>query len=520
MLEKRTIAFFQLKFKGANLVKRSLASILLSCLLLATAAGCNNNQSGASSSSTSASEGASSSEAASSTTESTDATVIETDIVVVGGGGTGLVAALSAAEQGKKVVVLEKMGYLGGATGMSAGKVPAAGTKQQEALNIVDTPQALSTDILRPGNYSQRKDLVEMVANNSKSFIEWSETKGIAWDLETSILYYGQTVYRMHVAPEGGAGIIKALSAEIEKNNNITVMLDTAGTGLVTNDNGDVVGVTATNKAQGDLVVKGRAVVLATSGFGANREMVEKYVPSIANAYPLVAPGATGEGILWAQAIGAEVRNMSAYQGYAPISFETKKSLGQTMLDKGGILVNSDSRRFLDERTGYSNLAAAIVNQKDAYAWMIFDAKIANAQETTINAWKEAGILIQGNTVEELASATGLNAATLQTELDRYQEGIANGEDYLNRTSLPQSFEAPYYAVKVTGDFRHTQGGLVIDLNNRVLKNDGSAIPGLYAGGGVTEGFSSTGGPGYMSGNGLLQALVLGKLAGEQASAY
>ena len=445
---------------------------------------------------------------------------IETDVLVIGGGGTGLTASISAAEMGKNVVLLEKMSYVGGATLMSAGKVPAAGTSLQEEAGIIDTPEALATDILRPGDYGQRGDLVELVADNSKDFIDWAAERGVNWTLETNLLYYGQTVNRMHVAEEGGIGITGPLSEKIEGMDNINLMLETKGTGLVADETGKVIGGTAEDSSGKTYYISANAVVLATSGFGANRDMVEKYVPSIANAYPMVAPGATGEGILWGVELGAGVRNMGAYQGYAPISNETKKGLGQTMINNGGFVVNAEGKRFMDEYTGYSNLAAGIVNQTDAHAFMIWDSNVAEGQDETLANWDEQGILIKADTVKDLAQAIGVDEATLQNEFDRYAEGIASGKDYLDRTALPSAFDAPYYAADVSGDFRHTQGGLTIDLTTRVLREDGSVIEGLYAGGGVTEGFSSSGGPAYMSGNGLLQALVLGRIAGEQAAQY
>ena len=121
-------------------------------------------------------------------------------------------------------------------------------------------------------------------------------------------------------------------------------------------------------------------------------------------------------------------------------------------------------------------------------------------------------------TIAELAAAIGTDAATLEKTITEYQAAIEKGEDKFNRSHLPESFDGPYYAVKVTGEIRHTQGGMATDLAGHVLRADKSLIKGLYAAGGCTEGFSSRGGAAYMSGNGLIQALVFGKIAGAAAA--
>ena len=115
---------------------------------------------------------------------------MKTDVVVVGGGGAGIAAALSAAEKGVHVILIEKMGALGGATQLSAGIIPAVGTKQQKDAGIEDNNDWFARDILRPSNYSVRRDLVYTVVENSKSLIEWLESKGCHFTLVTRSLYY------------------------------------------------------------------------------------------------------------------------------------------------------------------------------------------------------------------------------------------------------------------------------------------------------------------------------------------
>jgi len=441
---------------------------------------------------------------------------MKTDVVVVGGGGAGIAAALSAAEKGVHVILIEKMGALGGATQLSAGIIPAVGTKQQKDAGIEDNNDWFARDILRPSNYSVRRDLVYTVVENSKSLIEWLESKGCRFTLVTRSLYYGQSNYRMHISDRLGAGMTAALIDNLEHVENITVMCGTTGIGLLTNDKGEVVGVRA-NDGINDFNITANNTVLATSGFGANDEMVKTYMPEVASAFKYVAPGATGEGILWGQRLGAAVANMKAYQGHAFYNEQIRASLSQGMANMGGIFVNSNGIRFTNEYGGYSELTPHVLAQPGHFAYLIINNDIA-AATAAFAGYKEKGIVVSGNTPKQLADALGINAESLSNTFERYEASIKRGEDEFNKTKLPKNWNGPYYAMKITGDLRHTQGGLVTDVAAHVLKADGTVIQGLYAAGGCTEGFASTGGAAYMSGDGLLQALVFGRIAGEKAA--
>ena len=117
-----------------------------------------------------------------------------------------------------------------------------------------------------------------------------------------------------------------------------------------------------------------------------------------------------------------------------------------------------------------------------------------------------------------MANAIGVDADAMVKTVNAYKAGIERGEDVFNRTKLPANFDGPYYALKITGEIRHTQGGISTDVAAHPLRADGSVIQGLYAAGGCTEGFSSGDGAAYMSGNGLLQAMIFGKIAGINAA--
>lgn len=448
--------------------------------------------------------------------EITGAKQIEADVLVIGGGGAGITAALSASEQGATVVICEKSGMLGGATILSSGKIPAVGTAQAEAAlqanDETDSIGACAMDIMRPSNYSVRPELVYTVVERSKDIIEWTEGYGVTWTVDEG-LYYGQTAHRMHTANGAGNGLTTTLISAIESDASITEMLECEIKGLIVDEKGAVLGAYGTDSDGEDVAIAAENTVIATSGFGNNDEMIDKYCPEMSAAFRMVAPGATGEGILWGAELGAELCNMGAYQGYAWHDADNDAVLGQTIANYGGITINAEGNRFMNEYGGYSELTPHILAQTDHICYLCFTDEQASKDKQFADLQK-AGVVYEGDTEEKLADAIGVNAEKLAWAFEDYRKGIKRGEDRFNRTHLPSSFDGPFYALKVTGEIRHTQGGMKTDVGCHVLRADGSLIDGLYAAGGCMEGFSSAGGAAYMSGNGLIQALVYGKIAG------
>jgi fumarate reductase flavoprotein subunit len=439
----------------------------------------------------------------------------ETNVLVIGGGGAGICAALSAAEQGAQVILCEKTSVLGGATALSSGKIPAVGTKQQIDMGAEDSIEECVIDIMRPNNYSVRPDLVYAVTEQSKDLIEWTESHGAVWTVD-KVLYYGQTAYRMHTANDAGKGLTDTLIASMNSQP-ITQMLSCEILGLILDDEDDSV-VGAYGKSDGDdIALLASNTVLCSSGFANNSDMLAQYCPEAVDAFKLVAPGATGEGILWAEELGAQLQNMGAYQGHAFHGVDNGQTLEQGVANNGGVIVNLAGRRFMNEYGGYSELSPHVLAQTDHIAFLCF-SDIQVEKSAKFAGWESEGIVMKGATATELAAAIGVDAATLGKTFAEYQSGIEKGEDKFNRSHLPENFNGPYYAVKITGEIRHTQGGMSTDVVGHVFRPDKSLIKGLYAAGGCTEGFSSRGGAAYMSGNGLIQALLFGKVAGAAAA--
>ncbi|MEG0376068.1 MAG: FAD-binding protein, partial [Raoultibacter sp.] len=442
---------------------------------------------------------------------------LTTDVMIVGGGGAGICAALSAAENGAQVILAEKLSQLGGATALSGGAIPVVGTKQQIDAGVEDSFFAMATDILRPTNYTVRADLVYAVAENAKSLIEWTEKKGVVWKLDERGRF-GQTARRMHIAEGTGEGLIATLVDYMKTQDAITQILSFEVEGLVLDDADTVVGVYGTNDGK-KCAVTAKSTILATSGFANNPDMIAQYCPETADAVKVVAMGATGESIQWAEELGVELQCMGAYQGHAFRGVDSNTTAGhQALATNGAIIVNKNGERFVNEYGGYSDLSPHVLAQPDHIGYLCFtDIQAAKSKEFAER--QSAGHVAIGATAAELAAALGIDAPTLEKTFEAYKEGIAKGEDGFNRSKLPENFDAPYYAMKITGEIRHTQGGMPTDIEGHVIRPDESPIPGLYAAGGCTEGFSCRAGSVYSSGNGLIQALLFGMIAGKNAAA-
>lgn len=450
------------------------------------------------------------------TSEVSDRIPVETDVLVIGGGGAGVCAALAAAEEGACVAICEKTSMFGGATALSSGKIPAVGTAQQKEKEDSDSIGACAMDIMRPSNYSVRPDLVYTAVEHSRDIVEWTEGFGAVWTVDDA-LYFGQTAYRMHTTDGEGEGLMDALIASLEAEAAIEPMLSCEIMGLILEDEADVVVGAWGKKGSEDIAIFAGNTVLATSGFANNPDMLERYCPEATVAVKVVAPGATGEGILWGEELGASLQNMGAYQGHAFHGVDNDKTLEQGVANNGGIIVNRDGNRFMNEYGGYSEMSPHVLAQPDGIGYLVF-TDVQRELSRKYPEWEEAGIVAVAPSAGELADLIGISRDKFERTVADYQKALEVGMDKFNRAHLPATFEGPYYAVKLTGEIRHTQGGVATDVAGHVLREDGTLIDGLYAAGGCTEGFSSRGGAAYMSGNGLIQALVFGKIAGIAAA--
>jgi fumarate reductase flavoprotein subunit len=452
----------------------------------------------------------------------TVSTELDVDVVVVGAGGGGLVAALAAADAGASVVVLEKLDTPGGNSALSTGSVPAAGTRQQAENGVEDDPDRMTRDLLRQSGPHEAEALVRRLADTSAELVEWLiDDHAVELKLIMDYKHVGHSVNRLHApASRRGGDLVKDLVTACEKAG-VDVITGNPVTRLLVED-GRVVGVHVEGERVEPYELRAKAVVLASNGFAGNRDLLRQWAPELAELEYFGAHGSTGEALEWGVELGGELRNATAFQGYAAVAYPHGSILSWTTVEKGGVLVDQTGSRLGDEIVGYSGFTTEVLTG-EGQIWAVYDTRIRDItlREDEYRDLVEMGGAVECVDVEALAARVGAPVEALRATLEAYA-AAARGEqaDALGRTDFALApLEAPYVTSRVTPGLFHTQGGLDVDDDARVRRAAGGVVEGLYAVGGVAAGISGqAGGRGYSSGNGLLTALGLGRLAGAAAA--
>ena len=450
---------------------------------------------------------------------------VEVDVLVIGGGGCGLIASLAAAQKGAQVFLVEKEKAAGGNTSLSQAMVPAAGTRFQKKAGIEDSVDLMTEDILHKNGNGSDPELTRHVAQESAKLVEWlNDSLEIRLDLVTEFIYPGHSQYRIHAnRTKKGAHLVNELLKAKARYDNISIAYNAPAKRLIVEGQGGaVLGAEVEIEGIGKNLARAKKVILALNGFGANREMLAKYIPEMKDAYYFGHEGNTGEGILWGEALGAALECMGAYQAHGSVAHPHGTLLTYVTVSMGGYHVNLDGKRFVNEYHGYSEHALDVLAQKEGVAIAVFDEKIYR----TILGYEDfqqcikAGAVKKFDHIRELALSFHLPSDEMEkTHEDFLRAARGEAKDALGRTEFGTPLESPLYGAKVTGALFHTQGGLKINKQAQVIRKDGTPVLNLYAGGGTAAGFSGKSGPaGYLSANGLLAALVLGKIAGEEAA--
>ncbi len=448
---------------------------------------------------------------------------IEVPVAIVGGGSCGMTAALAAREAGADPVILERDPVPSGSTALSSGMVPAYGTRLQRDKGIDDSFEIMTADIQNKARGEADPALVEAVCRASGPAIDWlTEFHNVELTLVEGFLFPGHIRLRMHAPPSrSGVDLINGLIRAAERAE-IVIMAGARVADLYAHGDGRVRGVRIERPdGRGEAIGCG-ALVLACSGFGGNRDMVRRHLPEMAQATYFGHEGNQGDAIVWGRALGADMRHLRAYQGHGSVAHPHGILISCALMTEGGIQVNSAGLRFSNEHEGYSEQARRVLAQPGGIAWNIFDDRLFKLGQD-FNDFRQAaamGAIRTADSGEALAAIIGVRADGLAKTLAETKHLAAGmGQDALGRdfTTKP-ALEPPYHAVKVTGSLFHTQGGLVVDGDARVLRGDGSRLPNLFAGGGAACGVSGPRDWGYLSGNGLLTAVTLGRLAGTTAA--
>ena len=498
--------------------------------------------------------------------EPAEDSTVDTDIVIVGAGGAGMTAAITAAAEGKSVVIVESQAMVGGNSvratgGMNAGKTvyqdenefgESAGVEktlktaaekyadnetitalaktvseqwaeyQKNPTGYFDSVELMELDTMIGGKGINDPALVETLCSNSADAIDWLDEHGIT--LHSVSSFGGASVKRIHrpVDAEGktvsvGSYMIPLLEENCEKAG-VQILLNTTANEILTDASGAAVGIKATGSTGETVTVNAKAVVLTTGGFGANLDMVVEYKPELKGFMTTNAAGAQGQGIEMATAIGAGTVDMDQIQIHPTVEANTAALITEGLRGDGAVLINAEGKRFIDEVGTRDVVSAAEIAQTGSYSWLVVDQAMVDAS-SVIQGYIKKGYTVTGETYEELGKAMGVDEAAFAETMKTWNGYVeAKNDPDFGRTSFANPLDtAPYYAIKVTAGVHHTMGGLTINTNTEVLKEDGTVIPGLFAAGEVTGGVH---GANRLGGNAVADFTVFGRIAGKAASDY
>ncbi len=442
-----------------------------------------------------------------------DAFDINTETLIIGAGACGMVAALAAQEAGQAVLVIEADAVPSGSTALSAGLIPAAGTRMQQAAGIEDSPAQFAADIQAKAKGENDPALVEALAKAAGPAIDWlADAHGLPFSVVTDFSYPGHSARRMHGLPtRSGAELIDALRSRCEALGIDTICGLRAGTLFA--DGRHIAGLRARRPDGGAETIGCTKLILACNGFGGNRDMVRAHMPAIEGALWFGHDGNRGEAVIWGEALGAATHHLGAYQGHGNVAHPHGILITWATMTEGGVQVNRNGQRFWDETQGYSEAARAVMGQPGGEAFAIFDGRIAGVarQFEDFKQAEAVGAVQTADTLQELARKLGVPDTALPETITSLPR---NAPDAFGRMHDKPPLAPPFCGVRVTGALFHTQGGLRTNGTARVLGTDDTPFPNLFAGGGAACGVSGSTDSGYLSGNGLLAAVVLGRSAG------
>ena len=450
--------------------------------------------------------------------EAMDEDLPHVPVAIVGAGACGLVAALMLRDAGIDCVLLERDDDPRGSTALSSGFIPAAGTRVQRAAGVADDCAArFAADIIGKTHGTAAAHLVAAYTGAIAAAIDTLEARhGLRFELLDGFLYPGHSVRRMHALPERtGAALMAALGKAAEA----------AGAMLVTqslvrelwcNAEGRVLGIGYRRPDGSSEQLRCDILLLACNGFGGNSAMVAELLPEMRDATFGGHTGNDGSAIAWGRQLGARLADLGGYQGHGSWAVPQGALISWAVMMDGGVQVNTRGQRFHDETQGYSEAAVHVLKQPGGIAWNVFDDPVLDLARgfPDFREAEGAGALRTSADTEALAATIGCPPDALRETLASVAPDAVDTFGRRFRRALLPSF----HAIKVTGALFHTQGGLDIDANARVLRQDGTPLPNLLAAGGAARGVSGNAVWGYLSGNGLLSAVAGGHIAAATAS--
>ena len=492
-----------------------------------------------------------------------------TDVLVIGGGGAGLSAAIEAAKGGASVILIEKTSALGGNTVRAGGPYNAVDPKRQNTVEAADATSmeralglsskkavsprhqelmdqlkveldaynktdkkvlfdSIALHILQTfdgGDYLGELAFIEKLVTESLPTLEWMQDNGVKWT-DTISTVPGGLWPRAHLPVNSAgkdyidAGEKTALALGVK------FLFDSPALELIV-ENDEVVGVLGTSK-NAPMEIRAKVTVIATGGFSADLAMRKQYMPTLGESLPTTnTPAATGDGIIMAEAIGANLTGMEFIQSL-PLGSPKSGGLNEWMGASGVeyyYQINKGGQRFMAEDGRRDVMTAALLAQSDSMSYVITGGnnKVEVGVADGKNIWGDDidqlvadGIIFRADTIEDLAKQLDIEPTVLKATNDKFNSFTKTGKDTdFARTLFGDEIVAPFYASPRVPTVHHTMGGVSINLQTEVLNSAGEVIKGLLAAGEVTGGIH---GANRLGGNALVDIHVFGRTAGQQAA--
>jgi fumarate reductase flavoprotein subunit len=474
----------------------------------------------------------------------------EAQIVVTAAGPAGLSAAVQAAQNGAKVIVLEKAAAVGGSANMGMGPL-GIGTRYQRQQMIDLTVEKAFNMFMEYTHYNADARLVKRYFSLSGDTIEWLEDLGV--EFEGAFRYFPRSEATWHIVktdqgigPRAASFMVKALY-EKARELGVTILLQTAAKKIIM-ENGKVAGVSAVDKDGNEITIKCNAAVICNGGAGSNKKLIkdETGLDHGENLFSFAVPGLEGDGLSMAWEAGADK---------LPVRIEMAASLeGMDELPPGvsmvfnqpNLLVNKFGKRIMNEdqmqnATFLSNVAA---HQKDRVVFIIVDSSIVkyyirngvdhvslvrNNPDVTdfndgIKIAKENGnkSIFTAESIEELAGKAGIDPAGLEETVAQYNDfcDTRDEEFFKDQRYMRPVAKAPFYCARIRPGGYGTVGGIRINENCEVLNGDFDKIEGLYAAGADACNIYDDSYMFLLPGNSMGFAVNTGRLAAMSAAEY
>ena len=469
----------------------------------------------------------------------------QADVLIIGAGNAGIPAAIQASDMGAKVILIDKNSFVGGMLIISGGHISGANAKIQMRKNIKDSYEKHYQDAMRIGKYKANSELLALATEHAASMIDWLEEIGVEFTDESPILVDDHDHYsvpRTYVGTNLARSLLVPLKHELDKRikrGDLELRLNTKVLSLIQSKNKKIIGVQVKNTNGEILDILAKTVILASGGYGANKEMQKKYNPKVVSAKYVGLPHATGDGINMAKQVGARLSNMDHLISYpgtvfnlkgVPTEISTRLQYPPQHFTKS-IWVNKKGDRFVNEHTTPDNREVAFLSQEELFFYVLFDDNIRLENNSLdIRNWtpkqmdeviNQGNLIVKANSINELAKKININTKNLSKTIAKYNENIdSNKSDEFDRKRERLKItKAPYYAFGVGGSVLTTHGGISVNSSLEVIDKNARVIPGLYAVGEVM-GNGHLMGKSVVSGMSVGPAITFGRIAAKTAFRY